>query len=285
MPQRPKKPKQPPAAGSAQAPTRRKGTRHLPKHFESLATGEETRARPPRPPNRRLHDDRQRVVIPGVNNRDARLVLDARLAELGETQADDLRAKRLFEAFQLAIWRARSITGFDAFAEDVVGLPREEARALAESGAQAAGQTLETLPERQVAMWLRTEAAVREHTPSGSARIADHAGRAMLELLVPVEPAQAAVTALAGVGRQAAGLGRHLERPGRDPGEPGSREQPAPRQDDRGSSPATRRAPDRERAHPRTDRQRGRAEPDPRSQHGRGAPTHRRRRPPGSRRG
>ena len=285
MPERPKNPKKPTGEGPEEAPKPHRGTRRLPKHFEDLATGEETRVRAPRRPPQGLHEERQRVVIRGVNNRDARLVFDARVAELAQATSDEERALRLFEAQQLAIWRARAITGFDAFAEDVVGLPRERARALAEAGAQVAQLPLATLPERQIALWLRTEAAVREHAPSGSVRIVGNDERAVVEVRVPVEPAHAAVSALAGVGRQAAGLGRHLDRPpGQSPRDADARERPSRghvRGPDRGPDRGPNRGPHPEdRGGQRRDKPRRGPGPDPRAQHGRAAPSRGRRPPP-----
>lgn len=142
--------------------------------LEALAHGETDRLRPP-PRRPRLDDPRPRFLVPGVANRDARDVYDARVASLRaaaeahraapeDAPARLALARGLDEARALGVWRGRSVTGFDAFVEQVLGLEPAEAWALA-------GEAPEPLPERisneAIAVWMRVEAALAEHGVEG----------------------------------------------------------------------------------------------------------------------
>src|SRR5689334_17828646 len=98
----------------------------------------------------RLRDPRATALIPGIANRDARGAFerrrDALLASIAKADTDAVR-RALYEAVRLAIWRGGAVTGFDAFAENVLGLGVEEARDHAEAAATAAGQPLDQLSD------------------------------------------------------------------------------------------------------------------------------------------
>lgn len=143
--------------------------KRLPPELEALASGSVDRLR--RPPGRpRLADPRAHFLVPGVANRDARAVFDARLPQLRELAAahredpdDPEGARRLAEALRqaaaLGLWRGRSLTGFDAFVEQLLDLAPAEARALV--SATGAGD-VHPFSEETVAVWMRAEAAVIE---------------------------------------------------------------------------------------------------------------------------
>jgi len=144
--------------GRASAPP--DGIRVLPDNFNALAQGEKPRRPPPRP---MLRDDRAEALIPGVANRDARAVCDARIERLLAARDEgnrDLLGKGLAEAFRLGVWRGRNLTGFDALLEDVLGVRVAEGRRFAEAGARALGTPLLRAEDRVVATWFRIEAAL-----------------------------------------------------------------------------------------------------------------------------
>lgn len=197
------------------------GTRQLPPNFDRLAAGEDRLPRPPRGPDQRVRDPRERVLIPGTNNRDSRGLYDRRLSALradlarGDTQAV---GDGLLEFCQLGLYRARNVVDFDAFASSVLGVSLDQARELSAAAAQRRGATGERLPEVLAALWIRSEAALREHSPQARVILTGHGDDAQLELRLPCQPIGGAVDALSALGRQVAGLGRHLPEPPREPG-------------------------------------------------------------------
>lgn len=203
------------------------GTRHLPPQFDRLAAGEDRLSRPPRGPDHRVRDPRERVLIPGTNNRDSRGLYDRRLADLRAllSQGDMQNlASGLLDFLQLGLFRARNVVDMDAFSTSVLGIPLEQARQLLSAAATARGVGPERLPESLIALWIRTEAALREHTPHARVALVGSGEQTQLQIALPCHPLGAAVDALAALGRQAAGLGRHLppapQRPLESRGEP-----------------------------------------------------------------
>jgi hypothetical protein len=136
--------------------------RRLAPDLEELARGEAdfVRSRPPRP---RLQDPRAVALVPGVANRDARLVFEARVEAMQALREDDeALGPLLAECVWLGLWRGRSLTSFDALAEEVLEVPADHARGLAEVACARANLPAEPLSEELVAVWLRAEAALLE---------------------------------------------------------------------------------------------------------------------------
>ena len=195
-----------------------RGLRELPPDLHALADGRENRLRRPRTPkNQALEDDRARHVIPGVRNSESRIVYDRRVLTLRDAVArDDADALGLglFEAQCLGLWRARNITDFDAFAEDVVGTTPERARALAATAAERASARDElrsvggVLSAEVVALWVRTEAALIPVAASAVVRIAFTADGPWLQVHVPAQPPDRALEALKSIGPGITGLGK-----------------------------------------------------------------------------
>ncbi len=138
-------------------------------------------------------------------------MFDARAEALRAQDAPEEALERgLCEAVLLGLWRARNVTGFDALAQHVLGLPLERARALAARGAERRGLQLEQLPDVAVALWLRSEAALLERCPQAAVEVRVEDERVELVLRLPLAPAAQAAEAVAAVGRSAAGLARVL---------------------------------------------------------------------------
>ncbi|MEM6961287.1 MAG: hypothetical protein AAF550_06030 [Myxococcota bacterium] len=170
--------------------------------FEALARGEQQPFRHRRP---RLRDTRTVALIPGVANRDARSVCDARTRELqfllrrmsesaeqdeshytsglptesltneveGATNLDSdasLEAdeasieltKKLAEAAQLRLWRGRSVTSFESYAEAMLQLDSQHANELLAAGRQALSMEESAASDEAIAVAIRTEAAALE---------------------------------------------------------------------------------------------------------------------------
>ncbi len=198
-------------------PAKRPGLRQLPSDLHDLAEGRVDRLRrPPRPPEALVEPEGTKHVVPGVRNTEARAVYDARVARLraAVTKEDDSAlAEGLYEAQRLGLWRARSVTDFDAFAEHVIGLGVERARELAAQGATAAGVAdgaaeVEPLSRELVALCVRSEAALIQICPTATVRIATRNGRHELEVRLPAEPVPAAVEALKSLGPALTGLAK-----------------------------------------------------------------------------
>lgn len=195
----------------------------MPPDLEELAAGRRDFPRPRRRPKGRIPDTRVAGLIPGVANHEARRVFDARADALRRAAADNdqpMLERGLFEALALGLWRARNVTGFEAFVADVIGLELERAWSIAERGATARGVALERLPDLAVALWMRSEAALLERCPGASveARIVD-GERVQLSLQLPLAPRERAAEGLAAVGRSAGGLARVLAGEGNKPQE------------------------------------------------------------------
>jgi hypothetical protein len=174
------------------APAERK---RLPKDLEAFAKSDSLRFRPEREPERtRLRDPRAVAMVPGVANRDARKLADARvealiaLIDTGANGAEQVEFE-LAHAVRMGLWRGRSLTGFEALAENVLGLTTEDARARAERGAARAGMSNETASEEAIAIAWRTEVALLEAGLPGRVRIGKSAAGDTIELTLPVEHA------------------------------------------------------------------------------------------------
>jgi len=181
----------------------------LPEHLEAFAGGDDD-ALWRRPAKRRLHDPRPVVLVPGVANRDARAVCDARVRRLraaAEDGGDEALALELGEAARMRVWRGHSIVGWDAFVENVLGLDRDRADALTEKGAELTGSA-EPASDDVVATWMRAEAGLIEALGTDSAAAVRLRGAAGEETLGFDVPAGAAAAALAAMGRRAAPVAR-----------------------------------------------------------------------------
>jgi hypothetical protein len=135
-----------------------------------------------------------------VANRDARALADARieaLAALIATGSHNEVETELAHAVRLGLWRGRSLTGFDALAENVLGLTVEDAKARAERGAARLSIPATTATEEAVAIAWRTEVALLEAGLPGRVRIVQSPAGDTLELALPVEHAPEALGAIA----------------------------------------------------------------------------------------
>jgi len=200
---------------SSKVERRRKGAprKTLSPELEALARGDEKALRKKR--KERLRDPRPVALIPGVANRDARAVADARVEAMRAMIAwedQDSLDRAFADLMVLRLWRGRSITGMDAFTEDLLELAPDDARAAAERGAAATGRSLEPLDDVAVAAWLRTEAALLEMEIDGKVGV-DAEGRIALSF-----PAVVAPEAFDSVARRLAPLldDRRPPRPSRD---------------------------------------------------------------------
>lgn len=229
------------------APPKR-GLRKLPADLHDLAEGRVDRLRSPRrAPEPRAEAEGSSHVVPGVRNSEARAVYDRRVERLRAAAGrDDTEALELglYDAQRLALWRARNVTDFDAFAEHVVGLRVERARQLAAAGAArsaggsrpspspnaAVGPTeqgsrssgggaepgsgaepreAQALSREFVALWLRSEATLMRICPTASVRVVSgRGGKPELELRMPAEPVPTAVEALRELGPALTGLAK-----------------------------------------------------------------------------
>lgn len=143
----------------------------LPPELEAFARSEDMRLpRKPHVPTPRLSDPRTSALVPGVANRDARLVCDSRITELErllnarDTSTDTAGLDRaLAEAVALGVWRGRSVTSFDSFAVHVLRIGEDEAKTMAERGRIALSFPHGRASDACVAVWFRTEAALREN--------------------------------------------------------------------------------------------------------------------------
>lgn len=156
--------------------------KRLPPELEEFARSDEKRLRPKRPYKPRLRDPRAVALVPGVKNADARAVFEARLSNLtdlgwaaadGAEDAVAAHERALAEAVLLSVWRGRSLTSFDAFAEGLLEMKPEDARAAAERGAEAMGVPCEAASEEFVAVWMRAECALRDAGLAGVVTLAD----------------------------------------------------------------------------------------------------------------
>jgi len=193
----------PPSRIVKRPPSERK---RLPPALEAFARGDEQalRRRPERTIDRgRLHDDRPAGLIPGVRNRDARAVYDARVVRLrdavaGRPAQDAALVQGLIEAIELRLWRARNVTGPSAFVEQVVGIARSEVDAL------LGARKFERLDDVFIATWLGAEAALLESDPRATVTTRIMEDRRELVLTVSSDHA---TQALASLGRRLGRLG------------------------------------------------------------------------------
>lgn len=191
-----------------------RGMRKLPADLEDLAAGRRDVLRPRRKPRGRIGDSRVAGLIPGVANHEARRVFDARVERATAAQAagdESALGQLLCEAVLLGLWRARSVTGFDALAYDVMGVEPVRAEQLAQQSAVARGIALERMPDIAVALWMRSEAALLDRVPEASVRVDSAAERVVLQLDLPLAPADRITEAMSAIGRAASGLARVLE--------------------------------------------------------------------------
>jgi hypothetical protein len=202
--------------GQAEVPTDRrdrKGIRQLPRDMQDLANGTiERLPRPRREPNL-LEDPREGAVIAGVRNAEARVVYDARVASLRAALAAGRQAELvegLREVRQLALWRARNVTDFQAFAESVVGVAAGTSEAL--TALEDAAQEPAPLPVEAVALLIRVEAALLQRPPGGHVRLRHDAEGTGVSLTVtlPINDVGLAIEGLGDVGRAAAALRRFI---------------------------------------------------------------------------
>lgn len=218
----------PKAQKPARRLVRRKDERRpLPVELEALARGDDRAfRRPPRRPTGRVRDPRDGALVPGVANRDARAVYEARVARIRAAERAEGRAalaRELAEARLLSLWRAQNVVGWEAFVQDVLGLEVEEANALVTeaalaTAAPAAGEgpagpatpagtshKVESLSERTVALWMRTEAGLLEASKDASVHLRVDGEETRFVMTLPTE---SAATALCGVGRRASPMAR-----------------------------------------------------------------------------
>ena len=189
----------------------------LPPELEAFARSddEKLRIRRPRTDQGRVRDPREGYIVAGVANRDARAVYDVRSEAMralwADGEADEAALTQLGEllhdALRLELWRARRLTSFDAFAEEVIGIPAARAEELAQLHAARSGEASTPLTERAIALWLRAEAGLYEGDEGARARIRTRSGQQVLELEVVLTHAS---TALAGAGAKHLPLARTM---------------------------------------------------------------------------
>jgi hypothetical protein len=268
-----------PAPDAANAPASadrrdRKGIRQLPRDMQDLANGTIDRLPRPRREPSPLDDPREGAVIAGVRNAEARVVYDARVTALRAALAAGRQSELiegLREVRQLALWRARNVTDFQAFAESVVGVPAGTSEALTKREDDAPEPA--PIPVEAVALLIRVEAALLQRLPTGQVHLrSDPEGPGVsLTVTLPITDVGLAIEGLGDVGRGAAALRRFIRpdalpppsdtrrydepdrsrRPARDGGGGGWNAQgprrvqgrDAPRRDSAGGGPPARQRP------------------------------------------
>lgn len=176
--------------------------KRLPADLEAFAAGDDD-AIWRRPATRRLNDPRPVVLVPGVANRDARAVYEARERRLRAALAvedRDAAALELAEAARLRLWRGHSLVSWEVFVEDVLGLGQDEVESLLRRGAELAGSA-DPVSDDVVATWMRAEAGLLEGSADAAVRL--RGDRLVLEIPIGEAPA-----GLAAVGRRSAPLAR-----------------------------------------------------------------------------
>lgn len=140
--------------------------RKLDPELEEFARSDEKKWRRKRKGGARLRDPREQFIIRGVANRDSRHAIDVyteRLKELIESgeEADEL-GRLLLDMVRLQLWRGRSITGFESYVVDVLGLDFESAQSDVMQAAQREGVTTEPVSDATAAIWIRAIAAAAD---------------------------------------------------------------------------------------------------------------------------
>jgi hypothetical protein len=175
--------------------------KRLPPDLEAFAAGDDDALKKPRrAPG--LRDPRAVALIPGVANRDARVVFDARVRRFGGLfKTDrDRAAEELAEARRLGLWRAKNLVGWNAFVEDILQLSLDAATELLGS------REIKPLSDVAIATWLRAEAGLLEIDDSATVHLRND------RLVLEIDPPKAA-SALTAVGRRCAPLVRDRETP------------------------------------------------------------------------
>ncbi|MBC7171853.1 MAG: hypothetical protein H5U40_05480, partial [Polyangiaceae bacterium] len=162
--------------------------KQLPPDLEAFARSDERRLRRPMPRGPKLKDPRAVALVPGVSNRDARAVCDARVEKLrgfAREGATEALGDGLAEAIYLGLWRGRALTGFGVLVEDILDIRTDDAITLAEEAAFRARLPLEIFRPELVAAWFRAEAGLLEenHEARVSAQLSA-AGEPMLAIAV-----------------------------------------------------------------------------------------------------
>ncbi|MCC7536316.1 MAG: hypothetical protein IT379_08890 [Deltaproteobacteria bacterium] len=161
-----------------------------------------------------LRDPRAEAMVAGVANRAARRVYDAAvtsLRALREAAARDGASEveraalgdALLDASRLSIWEARRVVGFDAFVEDVIGMPAGEAHELVAASEARHGWTCTPIPPYARAVVLRARAVCLEAPASettGRATVTTTGDGAGLRIVLDA-PGPDAAAAFAAVGR------------------------------------------------------------------------------------
>ena len=166
----------------------------MPEDLEAFAGGDDD-ALWRRKTRKRLNDPRAVVLVPGVANRDARSVYEARVLRIRAAEAAEDREAlglELAECTQMKVWRGHSIVGWDVWVDAVLGLDPEDAAAMR-------GE-VQAIDDELVALWMRAEAGLVE-AGAGAVHLRD--GRLCFDLDPATAPA-----ALANVGRRAAPLAK-----------------------------------------------------------------------------
>lgn len=205
--QRREKPAQPTVVVRGRGSNEARGMRELPPDFNALAHGNKM---PRRVPKQTLRDDRAEALVPGVANRDARAVCDARIERMVAARDGRDReglGRELAEAFRMGLWRGANLMGFDALLQDVLGLSIAEGRALADEGAQVLGCSLMRAEDRVVATWFRAEAGLL--ASADTCRVELH-GHGETERFVITVPAERADLWLAEMGKRVVALSKFL---------------------------------------------------------------------------
>jgi hypothetical protein len=192
--------KKSPEPEAAKITRRKKGEgerKRLSPDLERFARGDDKRFRPSRPPRGpRINDPRPAFLIAGVANRDARMVLSEysdRLRALSTTDdtADAADAqfeleRTMAEVFWLRLWRGDSLTSFDSYVENVLGMNAAEAREAAERHAESEGRDLMPFSDEVIAIWLRAAAGAIE--AGGTLRIREMGGELFFQVSVDEGP-------------------------------------------------------------------------------------------------
>lgn len=140
--------------------------RKLDPELEEFARSDDKKWRRKRKGGARLRDPREQFIIRGVANRDSRHAIDVyteRLKALIESGEDpDELGRLLLDTVRLQLWRGRSITGFETFIVDVLGLDLDAAKRDVAQAAHKEGVTTEPVSDETAAIWIRAIAAAAD---------------------------------------------------------------------------------------------------------------------------